>query len=148
MAALWEVNSMAYTLLRLFLLLLISNLTLGQGNWDWPSPNFEHSYESPDEKEGLEYYESGNLRARGPLKQSGLRNVVKTSENRRQVKETVYDRAGLWIVYYDSAIRVVRSTGEYVDGKKIGLWKVFDRQGNVRSEYTFYNDVIKKQIEV
>lgn len=138
---------MTNRLTGILFLISVSNLTFGQDKSDWPSSEYEYISEDPDEKEGFEYYKSGHLYARGPLTISGSRDVVKVSESRRQVKEMVYHRSGLWTIYYDSIASIVLCIGEYTDNKKNGLWKVFDKRGGLLSEYTFYKDIIQSQIE-
>lgn len=124
----------------------MSNLIVGQIDNDWPSKSAYHAYENPNQKEGTESYESGHLCAFGPLEKSGTEKVVKV--NGTEVTETIYKRAGTWTVYYDSSVRITRSIGQFINGKKNGDWKVFGKNGDLRSEYTFYNDLIKKQINV
>jgi len=134
--------------IRILILLSIPQSAFRQDSNDWPSSSFEHSYENANEKAGLEHYKSGHLQARGPITKSGSRDVVKVSENRKQVKETVYDRSGTWTVYYDSAVSIVRSTGKYTEGRKNGLWKLFSKNGNLRSEYTFVKDFVKTRVDI
>lgn len=133
-----------------FGLLLLSDLALGQVAKDWPSTTVSLSSEDSNQSEELEHYESGYVFAQGSLKKSGFRKVVKLTEDEGQVNDTIYDyfRVGIWTVYYDSTIKIVKSRGEYVDGKKNGLWKRFNKQGELCSEYVFVDDLIKTQIEI
>lgn len=127
---------------------LIPCLACAQDADLWPVAEMWHSYEDSSVRETFENYNSGNVFARGPLTKSGEEEVIVSAKNMRKEKHTVYARTGVWTVYYDSSVSVILSQGTFVDGEKDGLWKVFDRQGNVIKEYVFDHDLVRQQTDI
>jgi hypothetical protein len=92
---------------------------------------------------GREYYCSGNLHAEGPLLSMG--SIISIDTNNMEHLETSYKREGLWKVYFDSSSPVVRSEGYYKNGKRDGNWNIYSRNGQLRYEFNYVNDLIKRK---
>ncbi len=82
---------------------------------------------SPDS--GSEYNVSGNVHATG-----GLIKLREFTEHRMTdsttERITEYTRDGLWTMYFDTDSLLVRSQGEFEQGKKTGVWKFYIEHSN------------------
>jgi hypothetical protein len=145
--------------------LLVCNSVLSQDYEDWPYDYLRYPTsvssktssrlcdgeqikysEVVNDKIGREYYCSGNLHAEGPLLSMGSTIYIDTND--MEHLETSYKREGLWKVYFDSSTLVIRSKGYYTNGKRDGIWKIYSGNGQLRYEFNFVNDVIKKEIYI
>ncbi|MCA6073389.1 toxin-antitoxin system YwqK family antitoxin [Fulvivirga sedimenti] len=89
--------------------------------------------------ERREYYSSGELHARGPVK-GNLRTgywqyFSKAGKKEAEGSFSRDKRNGEWVFYHDSG--VVASRGAYDDNVAVGVWDYYDQQGDISSRGAF-----------
>src|SRR5574339_611085 len=123
------------------ILLLLTDTVLSQQNGDWPSTlnyiedngkrimeqgcvgGVRKHREVVSEVYGKEYYCSGNVHAEGSIVLLNTQSYIDTNNKGGITKE--YGRVGHWKVYFDSAIQILRSQGNYRRGKMDGHWTIY-----------------------
>ncbi len=86
------------------------------------------------------YYKNGNISSENT--QIGLRNIgfYNTYYENGQIKEKVFrnldhKRDGDYMYWYEDGSVMIQ--GQYKNGKKIGLWKTFDKDGKLKKEKNY-----------
>lgn len=90
---------------------------------------------------GVEYYTSGNIKAKGTLKRIRKYELQNQTDS---TSETIieYERHGYWTVYYDNDSLSIRSFGYYFEGEKNGKWSFYKLDSNLPYLTIEYDDDI------
>lgn len=87
----------------------------------------------------VEYYQSGQVRIEGPMKDNKRDGEWKSYFLDGRVQSVGYFenglRTGAATVWYENGN--IRQEGFYREGKHVGLWKFYDEQGNFLKEVNY-----------
>lgn len=96
--------------------------------------------------QGEEYYCNGNLKASGSLRKTGTYELRLKNENNRKQHLQFFEREGIWTVFYDSTVRIIKSEGLFIDGAKAGKWRDYYPNQKIKQEVEYHKDQIKQKV--